>query len=176
MFIFLPTYQSPSPDSTIREIPTDDEYDEEDVLRWKCMNSFWARFMKESYIWDQRPLGECRRAFEEPDEKGPPMETRLWGATEWIIRCAGLWTRELAAISELDDFSRGWYGVGSLVKGTGGVHIFSRERWAFWRKRLLEIKANWASYELDEVTPERVDKAVQVLDELLPTVEWKMPA
>lgn len=114
-------------------------------------------------------LDECYRAFEEPTEKGYRMETRLWGATEWIIRCAKIWTSRLASADPVDEYD---YMLGALLDGSH-IHPYSKARWEFWKQRLLMIKADWATHELDEVTPERIDLAVGKLDEVLTTVEWK---
>lgn len=100
------------------------------------------------------------------------METRVWGATEWILRCGGLWTHYLTDLTEADDGMRDLYEVGQLLKGSD-TPVFGKARWEFWKTRLVEMKGKLESYDMGEVTAERIDMAVDKLDELLRTMKWK---
>ncbi|KAH7324265.1 hypothetical protein B0I35DRAFT_475526 [Stachybotrys elegans] len=146
---------------------------EEVVSRWKCMTSFYSRI---SFVGRGTMYGiwECRRALEEPDVNGPLMETRLYGATEFITRCGECWcdTYFKNPPVDLDEDSKRMFWLGRLVRDSD-IPLFGKKRLEFWKRRLVDIKENWQRYKLDEVTPERLEGAILKLDSIITSIDWE---
>jgi hypothetical protein len=146
---------------------------EETVYQWKCMTSFYARI---PFLAESRAEGfyECKRAFElfhEPGVTGPLLEARLYGATEWIIESGEIWCTSIFSRSDTDlnDHDKRRFALGLLLKDSK-ISLFGKERVDFWRSRLVRFKEDWPECKLDEITPERLGRAITKLDGIIATV------
>ena len=75
----------------------------------------------------------------------------LWTTTEWLIRCPGVY------YLEHDSGPKG----GPLCPDIKG---YSRERWDFWKKRLVEIKGSDLVKQDDAEILERIDRALAAME------------
>ena len=78
--------------------------DEPEFLRHaKNQASFFARLTSLGVRqWDNFPIWMLRDALEELTTKGPQMESRLWVATEWMIKCADVILEIISVEGELE--------------------------------------------------------------------------
>lgn len=95
--------------------------------------------------------------------KGPLMESRLWVATEWMIKCADVVFEVVGAEGQLDEKLARPLKGGSLC---ANVAPASLERWAFWKKRLAELAADVKGLEVDDSIGARITDALQRMDEV----------
>ncbi|KAK4142477.1 uncharacterized protein C8A04DRAFT_29926 [Dichotomopilus funicola] len=120
--------------------PTADDEDssEEELAKWKNLNSFIARFMtNQTVIWLHLPVWQLRKALEWPlDDSKDITECQLWVASEWLIHCAGPIFKEMSSNPpDLDPSDAGSFRTGPLCD----AEPLSVERWQFWRKRLSDV-------------------------------------
>lgn len=85
------------------------------------------------------PIWQLREALEELPVEGPPMECRLWVASEWIIHCADLLLEQMSSKEEIDEGTARALSIGALCKVERPLSL---ERWEFWKQRLSELAAD----------------------------------
>ncbi|KAL7931754.1 hypothetical protein V8C35DRAFT_309411 [Trichoderma chlorosporum] len=110
------------------------------IEQWKSLNSFAAYLLGASVqYWSNLALWELRDALEEPHLNEQAKDTRLITASEWIIRAGPVLCGECLRRTRLDEQSKQALAPGALFEG--GDPGFTEDRWAFWVKRLDELKA-----------------------------------
>ncbi|KAI0105630.1 hypothetical protein F4776DRAFT_474283 [Hypoxylon sp. NC0597] len=145
--------------------PTDDdEALDEEVAKWKNLNSFVARVTATGFApWLTFPFWQLRTALEEPPVKGLAMNCRLWVACEWVIHCAGIISEEMNSIKDLDESLARSLSGGSLYDGK---ELLGTERWEFWKRRFSEINADAGKLGLDTAVTKKVVDALKKMDEI----------
>lgn len=107
------------PPANIHSDPTStDEARSEEFPQWKNLNSFVARLTSLGFTpWLNLPIWQLRIALEELLVKGAAMECRVWVASEWMLRCADLSSKDMNSNKELNAGTARSLRVGSLYDG-----------------------------------------------------------
>lgn len=89
------------------------------------------------------------------------MECRLWVASEWIIRCAGIIFEYITSGEDLDESMARAHKGGSLCDS---ISPHSLERWNFWKTRFSKIRADAGVLELEDSVLQRISDALESMD------------
>ncbi|KAF2865463.1 hypothetical protein BDV95DRAFT_612605 [Massariosphaeria phaeospora] len=139
-------WYDPTTEPALREITP------EDLSKWQNLNSFTARLTDKHFSpWLNFPIWEIRNALEDAPASGAAMRCRLWVACEWILRCGDVLFDSMCTREELDENSARVLSLGQLsaIEDTD-IAPLSVERWAFWKKRLVEIGAGRGELQLGD--------------------------
>ena len=139
--------------------------DEPEFLRHaKNQASFFARLSSLGVRqWDIFPIWMLRDALEEPTTKGPQMESRLWVATEWVIKCADVILEFISVERQLDPAMARALRGGKLCED---MEPASLERWAFWKGRFGKLAGDVGGLEVDGSIVARITEALGRMDEV----------
>lgn len=118
---------------------------EKKIAEWQNMNSFFARLASEDFFpWIQLPFQELRNAFEFPPSSGRRMESRIWVANEWIMRCGNMLFRRMLG-GTADERLASSLATGPLCRH---IRPLCEDRWRFWQTRIALISHKWEDLEL----------------------------
>ncbi|CAJ2507303.1 Uu.00g084890.m01.CDS01 [Anthostomella pinea] len=142
---------------------TGEDVGEEEFAKWKNLNSFIARLTYTGFApWLNLPIWQLREALEEPPVKSAAMNCRLWVASEWILHCADVIYEDMKTGSQLGESTARSLRTGSLCDGETPLSL---KRWAFWKKRFSELRADADSLGLDRaITTYRMTQALEAMD------------
>lgn len=122
----------------------DEGHTEDEVYtpdEWLNLNSFSARLLGSGTArWYNMAIWELRDGLEKELQSGPKqddVDCEVAVACEWIIQAAPNLLREGLLIAHLTEASKRSLCGGSLWAGAPGL---GAERWAFWKRRLGEVK------------------------------------
>lgn len=136
--------------------------DLEEMVQWKNLNSFVARLTSGDFEFGiTLPVWQLRFALEEPAVKGPAMECRLWVATGWISRCAGILYGFMTSGTELDDDTARAFRTHELCED---IAPWGLGRWEFWKKRFSELAADVEGLEVDGAIVARITGALESME------------
>ncbi|KAL1853096.1 hypothetical protein Daus18300_011924 [Diaporthe australafricana] len=147
------------------------------VMEFHNLTSFAARLSRAGFaVWPSSSTGEISMALEWPPESRPEsgfkFDSRLWIATEWLLRSAD------SVYTAFCDHEDEWPTPRELLKeglatwlcpleeGTCEDEIppLNVRRWQLWRQRLVEIERSWPEWDLKDTTAERILHAVREMD------------
>lgn len=135
---------------------------EEDLTKWKNLNSFVVRLIKTGSLpWSSYPIWQLRTALEEPFLTASGMHCRLWVASEWVMHCAKPIFQEMGSKTKLPYPLSRSLGTGSLCND--GISPMSVERWTFWKERFAELAANADSLGLHNTITARILEAPKTM-------------
>lgn len=145
--------------------PTDLEaWTPEDVSSWKNINIFTAKLTSPDFApWLTFPIWQLRSALEEPLEPGPILDSRLWVATEWILRSGQVVFEDMTSQDPLGEDTARALATGPLVEP--GVSPRSSQRLSFWKNKLLEMHQDSQSLGLDDGTARRMKEAAEGIEQ-----------
>lgn len=147
------------------EVDVEEELNPGDFDKWKNQNSFAARLTSMEFSpWMNFPIWQLREALEESTLEGPPQETRIWVACEWLIRCADIIHKYLIEQEEPEDAS---LATGELCDSS--IPQLGPKRWEFWKTRLREFLTDAEKLNLCADISERVQEALDRMESVQST-------
>ncbi|KAK6210009.1 hypothetical protein QIS74_11593 [Colletotrichum tabaci] len=135
--------------------PTElDEWTLDNVAAWKNLNSFTARLTTQDFApWLNFPGWQLQSALDESPDKGMILESRLWVATEWVIRCGSLVFQDMISARPHDD---------AVEEATEGQGLGKLRR---WKKRFSELLEDKVRLGLDTVLVDRIEQTIKQMEE-----------
>ncbi|TEA11001.1 hypothetical protein C8034_v008283 [Colletotrichum sidae] len=130
--------------------PTElEEWSPEDVDAWKNLNSFASRLITPSFHpWLHFSQWQLKSALEDETPQGAVLDSRLWVATEWVLRCGEL-------VFRLEGLN-----LGDSISGEGLRQLSA------WKDRLAELEQQSEALELPPATAQRAKLTAEKMAEI----------